>query len=118
MSDRHIHITGMIYDDQGVIEQFIRAAEATNFFRFVTPVRFENGPIRAVAFYSKDLDGISDELEMEDIADKLSGILRWHVELVSAWDNPVEGGRYPDRERVWLIRGRKGADPETAHAVR
>ena len=102
MSDRHMHITGFLYEDEKVIERFITAAQATGFFVDVVPVRLREGKIRAVAFYSKDLAGVEDEMEMPGIAEKLSGILAGDIDIVSAWDGP---GEHEVREHAWFIRG-------------
>lgn len=104
-----MHVTGYLYDDERVVERFIGAAMATGFFAEAAPIRL-SGRIRAVAFYSKDLDGISDELEMPGVAAKLSGILADDIVIASAWDHPAEESTtfarsYRDREHVWLVRG-------------
>jgi hypothetical protein len=96
MTDRHMHITSFLYDHEPVIERFIAAADSLGFFGKVIPVRW-NDRIRAVAFYSKDLDGVSDELEMPQVAEKLSDILTYDVEIVSAWER---GDRQRERERI------------------
>lgn len=101
MSDRHMHITGYLYDEERVIEQFVRVAESTEFFFEVVPIRIGDN-LRAVAFYSRDTDDISDEIAMPDIAERLSGILRYDVMIVSAWDNaPYQH----ERQHAWLVRG-------------
>jgi len=107
VSDRHMHVTGYLYgQDPACIFRFIEAAARTGLFHEVIPVRRGDGSIIAVAFYSKDLDGFSDELEMPGIARRLSGILDRDIEIASAWDSPQ-----PDRERehAWLVRGRGAA---------
>jgi hypothetical protein len=115
MSDRHMHITGLLYDDERVIERFINAAAALDFFAEVVPVRLSGGRIRAVAFLSKDLDGISDELEMPDMTEKLSGILGHDVTIASAWDHPKQHEERQgtpfghEREYAWVIRGASGS---------
>lgn len=102
MSDRHMHITGFLYDDEATIERFVTSALELGFFAEVVPVRLAAGRIRAVAFYSKDFDNVSDELEMPDVAEKLSGILAYDVCIVSAWNDPR-----PERQRehAWIVRG-------------
>jgi hypothetical protein len=103
MSDRHMHITGFLHEEERVIEQFIAAARSLGFFQEVVPVRLgDAGRVRAVAFYSRDLDGISDELEMPEVAGKLSGILEFDTVIVSAWEYPLS---HRDREHVWTVRG-------------
>lgn len=109
MSDRHCHITSFLHEDERVIGRFIAAAEATGFFREVTPLR-RGERTWAVAFLSKDLDGISDELEMPEIAGKLAGVLADDIVIVSAWDGPAEEGTafrrsFRDREHAWFVRG-------------
>jgi len=102
-----MHVTGYLYgQDPAAIYRFMDAAARLAFFREVFPVRRGDGAIIAVAFYSKDLDGISDELAMPEVARRLSGILDRDIEIASAWDGP-----HPDRERehAWLVRGRGGA---------
>jgi len=111
MSDRHVHITAYLYDDERAVERFIDAARALGFFREVVPIRLSQGAdrIRAVAFFSKDLDGISDELEMPDVAERLSGILAYDVMIVSAWDGVPYNEDPPfghKREHAWLVKGR------------
>jgi hypothetical protein len=117
MSDRHMHITGFLRGIDGV-EQFTEAARALQgvFFAEVIPVQSANGGVIAVAFYSKDLDGISDELDMPDVAERLSGILSHDIEIVSAWDGPLAEPTsfcrgYRERERVWLVGGRRPGGP-------
>jgi hypothetical protein len=108
MSDRHMHITSYLVEDEDSTARFIAAAEATGFFQHVVPVRFAaDGPVRAVAFYSKDLDGVSDSLEMPEIAEKLAGILEYDIVIVTAYDGDAhrsESGWQPGR--VWKIPGR------------
>jgi hypothetical protein len=107
MSDRHIHITSFLAEDEDRVDRFIAAARETGFFRHVAPVRFAaDGPVRAVAFYSKDLDGVSDSLEMPQIARMLTGILEYDIVIVTAYDGDThrsDGDRQP--ERVWKIPG-------------
>lgn len=106
-----MHVTSYLYETPEAIEAFIQAARAVDgdFFRSVVPIRLTpDGPIRAIALHSRDLDGISDELDMPRVAEALSGILEHDIEIVSAWeggDRP--GSRSTPRERVWLVRGRE-----------
>lgn len=104
MSDRHMHVTGYLYDEERVIGQFMRAAESTGFFFAVVPVRV-GGVLRAVALYSRDTDDCSDEIAMPEIAERLSGILRRDVMIASAWDNAPY--RH-ERQHAWLVRGTGG----------
>ena len=112
MSDRHMHITGFLRGTDGV-EEFVAAARALEggFFAEVIPVQSAHGGVIAVAFYSKDLDGISDELDMPRVASRLSGILSHDIEIVSAWDAPLAKSTsfrrgHRERERVWVVSGR------------
>jgi hypothetical protein len=117
MSDRHMHITGFLYEEERVIEQFADAARSLGFFDAVVPVRLHDaGPVRAVAFHSRDLDGISDELEMPEVARKLSGILKFDTVIVSAWEYPLS---HRDREHVWTVRGTgdKSSSPGSGSAT-
>lgn len=104
-----MHVTSYLYDEQRVIEQFVKAAESTGFFHAVVPVQVEkDGRVRAVAFYSRDTDDISDELAMPEIAGKLSGILARDTVIASAWDNAPYR---QERQHVWLVRGTGGCVP-------
>lgn len=61
--------------------------------------------------YAKDFDNISVELEMPDIARRLSGILKRDTEIVISWDHPQlshDMARPPvsdPRPRSWYIPG-------------
>lgn len=109
MSDRHVHVTSFLYDEPDRVEAFIEAARRVggDFFSSVVPIRrTPDDKIRAVVLFSKDLDGISDELDMPSVAEALSGILERDVEIVSAWEGGDSGmRRSTPRERVWLVRG-------------
>jgi hypothetical protein len=110
VSDRHMHITGFLYDDAQTIERFVRAADATGFFRDVAPVKIGES-VRAVAFHSKDLDGASDPYSMPEIAEKLSGILEHDIVIASAWELP--GYHDERRQNAFLVRGhRTGTEGE------
>jgi len=120
MSDRHMHITSYLYETPEAIGAFIAAARAVpgRFFYSVLPVVAENGRTIAAAFLSKDLDGISDELDMPQVTEALAGILRHDIEIVSAW----EGGDRPERrstprERVWVVPGSKSREPIQGEVV-
>jgi len=116
-----MHITSFLYDEPDRVEAFIAAARQVDgdFFSVVMPLRrTPDDQVRAVALFSKDLDGISDELDMPRIAEALSGILEHDIEIVSAW----EGGdfrreRSEPRERVWLVRGTKSREPVRGEVV-
>jgi hypothetical protein len=114
MSDRHMHVTSFLVEDEAAVTRFIAAAEATMFFQHVAPVRFAaDGPVRAVAFYSKDLDGVSDSLEMPEIAEKLAGILEYDIVIVTAYDGAAHRSENDwQPERVWKIRGARAAHPD------
>ncbi len=104
MSWRHTHVTSnLATETEHDIRAFITAARAvdSDFFTFVEPVTVV-GRIVAVAMGSKDLDAISDELDMPGVAGQLAGILASDIEIVSAWD----GHHHADCERVWQIPGR------------
>lgn len=101
MSYRHMHITGFLVKVGGV-DRFIEAASRLDFFRGVYPIRRDDGAVIAVALYSKDLDGISDELDMADECEKLSGLLDEDIVIASAWQHPDLGR---SRETSWLVRG-------------
>jgi hypothetical protein len=103
-----MHITSFLAGVGGV-DQFISTAASLGFFAEVMPVRSGTGRLLAVAFFSKDLDGISDELEMPEIAEKLSGILDRDICIASAWQFPSRDGS--PREHAWLVRGRDRAVP-------
>lgn|GEM_PF-6590877 len=122
MSYRHVHVTSFLYDDPDRVEAFIDAARRVDgdFFSVVMPLRrTPDDQVRAVALFSKDLDGISDELDMPRVAEALSGILEHDIDIVSAW----EGGDFrrpgaEPRERVWLVRGAKSREPVPGEVVR
>lgn len=106
-----MHITSFLYD-QDRISAFVQAARDLpgGFFASVLPVTRDDGRTIAVAFYSKDLDNISDELDMPQVAEALSGILEHDIEIVSAWEGgdghqEWRGSRL--RERVWRVPGSK-----------
>ena len=97
-----MHVTTFIADTDG-LREFLEAARNLRTFEFVQPVtREKDGRVIAVVFYSKDLDGISDELEMDQVAACLSGILAEDVEIVSAWESHSDR----ERDRVWKVPGR------------
>lgn len=99
-----MHITTFIADTGG-LREFLQAARNLKFFASVLPVTREDGRVIAVAFYSKDQDGISDEVEMDAVAAQLSGILAEDIAIVSAWSGDwSEGGR--ERERLQRLPGR------------
>lgn len=112
MSDRHMHITSFLggYEAPEAIERFVQAARALPdaFFWQVIPVINDHGNTIAVALYSKDGDGLSNETEMPAVAEALSGIFERDIEIVSAWEggDPAPSPWRPSpRERVWLVRG-------------
>ena len=105
-----MHITSFLHEEEQAIELFMATAHSTGFFADVVPVRLREGKIRAVAFYSKDLAGVEDELEMPGIVENLSGILAHDIVIASAWDGPAAEATpfrssYRERESVWLVRG-------------
>jgi hypothetical protein len=109
-----MHITGLLAQVGGV-DRFIEAAVRLGFFAEVYPV-LRSGTVVAVAFLSKDLDGISDELSMPEVCERLSGILDEDIVIASAWQYPrLEASsfarKYDERESVWLVRGRDRAVP-------
>lgn len=100
-----MHITSFLYDEPDRIRAFIAAASTVNgeFFQHVMPIyRPGDNRIRAVAFFSKDADGCSDEAWMGEVAESLAGILEYDVEIVSAWEKPSGSP-----QRVWPVRGRQ-----------
>jgi hypothetical protein len=116
MSDRHMHITGFLHPHADGVDRFIETASRMDFFAEVYPVRRADGTVIAVAFLSKDLDGISDELGMPEVCEKLSGILDEDIVIASAWQHPQREAssfarKYDERESVWLVRGRDRAVP-------
>lgn len=112
MGDQHFHITSVLIEDADRVERFIAAAR--EHFRAVEPlwhVETTTGRMPlTVAFYSKDFDNISSELEMPDIAKALSGILERDIEIVSAWERH---GGVPGRprHRVWRVTGANDPNP-------
>jgi hypothetical protein len=114
MSDRHMHITSFLHETQERVDAFIQAARELPgaFFWFVSPVVNDHGRTIAVALFSKDMDGISDEMEMPQVAEALSGILEYDIEIVSAWEGgDAPGRRSTPRERVWVVRGASSRKP-------
>jgi hypothetical protein len=99
----------------GGVDRFIEAAVRLGFFTEVYPV-LRGGTVVAVAFLSKDLDGISDELSMPEVCERLSGILDEDIVIASAWQHPQREAssfarKWDERESVWLVRGRDRAVP-------
>jgi len=120
MSDRHMHITSFLYEEQERIDAFIAAAQAApgRLFHHIKPVTDNNDRTIAVVFSSKDLDGISDELDMPQITESLSGILEHDIEIVSAWEGGDRPGRRSTpRERVWVVRGTESREPIRGEVV-
>jgi hypothetical protein len=103
-----MHITSRIYDTAGA-ERLIDAARHLGFFAEIYPIRREDGTVIAVAFLSKDLNGIDDEIEMPEIAEKLSGLVDHDIEIVSAWDHPRRRARL--RQVDVFVPGRGAAIP-------
>lgn len=105
MSHRHMHITSFI-SDTSCLRVFLDAARSLGIFQQVQPLVRDDGRVSAVAFWSKDLDDIGDELAMPEAAAKLSGILHEDVVIVSAWcGDYLPADR--ERERVWRVPGFK-----------
>ena len=99
MGDHHMHITSVLIEDQADIDNFLTEARRVFQYAWHVPVQ---GQAWAVAMVSKDFDGESSELEMEDICTGLGGILKGDIDLVSAWEND-DGTR--ERTRLWHIKG-------------
>jgi hypothetical protein len=105
VSDRHLHVTSFIYQADG-LEEFLGVLR--KHFRTVTPIIRDTGQVIAVAFESKDLGDIGDELyTLPEAVEELSGILSDDIQIVSAWEG--EEGEPPfghERQRVWQVKGR------------
>jgi hypothetical protein len=111
MSYRHMHVTGHLGGVTGT-DEFIAAARGLKFFAEVIPVVSEHGGrVIAVALWSKDRDGFSDEEDMPKVAARLSGILSADTEIVSAWEGGSVAesfGRQRQRQVSWPVPGRGG----------
>lgn len=121
MTDRHMHITSFLYDTQERIDAFAQAARdlPDGFFWLAIPVVNDHGRTIAVALFSWDMDGLNDEMQMPQVAEALSGILEYDVEIVSAWEGGDSLGRRSiPRERVWLVRGTASREPVRGEVVR
>jgi len=112
MSDRHMHITSYLYeDDPDRLARF--EAEARKHFQQVVPIGLnldapgamrpeEQGRVIAFALYSKD-SGYNDLIyTLPEAAEALSGILSRDIEIVSAWEAVSD-----DTQRVWPVSGGK-----------
>lgn len=94
-----MHITSVLIEEQDDIARFVHEAQQIFHCAWSVP---QPGAAWAVALVSKDFDGVSSELEMEDICTALNGILRGDITLVSAWEHD-DSSR--ERTRLWHIKG-------------
>ena len=108
MSDRHMHITSYLYDeDPARVAAF--EAGLRNHFVLVQPVTISNygkDLLIAFALYSKDGGSGDDKIcTLPRAVQALAGILTRDIEIVSAW----EGGGDLDT-CVWHVRGSGAPD--------
>ena len=105
MSDRHMHITSYLYeDDPGRLARF--EAEARKHFQLVQLITIGDADkqrIIAFALYSKDGGGYDDLIyTLPEAAEAMTGILAYDIEIVSAWEAVSD-----DTQRVWPVRGER-----------
>lgn len=108
MSDRHMHITSFLYDEDParlIIFETEARAHFQGVYRIVRPEDDPGGGrVDAFVFYSRDGGGHDDlTCTLPEAAASLAGILDCDVEIVSAW----EGRSLREAQRVWPVPGRK-----------